>query len=97
MANEETSKSASVEVHFAQRLAANEKKIRDRAMKKLRKWFELKSLTKKGAQYLHSNSVHTVQLTSTFSRTQGIYMLLFIKGNNGTLCANLLLLNTISN
>ena len=57
MANEETSKSASVEVHFAQRLAANEKKIRDRAMKKLRKWFELKSLTKKGAQYLHSNSV----------------------------------------
>jgi len=51
MANEETSKSASVEVHFAQRLAANEKKIRDRAMKKLRKWFELKSLTKKGAQY----------------------------------------------
>ncbi|CAG2204703.1 RRP1 [Mytilus edulis] len=47
MANEDVSKTASVEVHFAQRLASNEKKIRDRAMKKLRKWLELKSLTKK--------------------------------------------------
>ncbi|XP_071495676.1 uncharacterized protein [Diadema antillarum] len=33
----------SVEVHFAQRLAANEKKIRDRAVKRLRQWIVARS------------------------------------------------------
>lgn len=48
MANQDARKIATVEVHFAQRLAANEKKIRDRAIKKLRKWLEVRSLAKKG-------------------------------------------------
>ncbi|KAL5019480.1 hypothetical protein ScPMuIL_002372 [Solemya velum] len=37
----------SVEAHFAQRLAANEKKIRDKAIKKLRRWLELRSAKNK--------------------------------------------------
>ena len=34
---------ASAEVQFAQRLAANEKKDRDKAVKKLKRWFESRS------------------------------------------------------
>jgi len=36
------------EVHFAQRLASNEKTIRDRALRKLRKWFEARSSSGEG-------------------------------------------------
>ncbi|XP_033758587.1 ribosomal RNA processing protein 1 homolog A-like isoform X2 [Pecten maximus] len=39
----------SAEIHFAQRLASNRKPIRDRALKKLRKWLEAKSNTHKDA------------------------------------------------
>ncbi|XP_077990193.1 ribosomal RNA processing protein 1 homolog A-like [Glandiceps talaboti] len=39
----------SAEVHFAQRLAANEKKIRDRAVKRLRKWIAARSKLNKYA------------------------------------------------
>lgn len=41
----------SAEVHFAQRLASNEKKIRDKAMRKLKKWLDAKSaggITRRG-------------------------------------------------
>ncbi|KAK3106860.1 hypothetical protein FSP39_001584 [Pinctada imbricata] len=40
---------SSAETHFAQRLASNEKKIRDRSINKLRKWFEVRSQHKKGS------------------------------------------------
>ncbi|XP_069115811.1 ribosomal RNA processing protein 1 homolog A-like [Argopecten irradians] len=39
----------SAEIHFAQRLASNRKPIRDRALKKLRKWLEAKSNSNKDA------------------------------------------------
>ena len=45
--------SSSVEVKFAQNLAANEKKKRDKSLKKLRKFLRLKS-SKKGDDFLFS-------------------------------------------
>ncbi|XP_064599442.1 uncharacterized protein LOC135465986 [Liolophura sinensis] len=36
------------EVHFAQRLAGNEKKTRDKAVKRLRKWLQLKAVPTRG-------------------------------------------------
>ncbi|XP_070581352.1 ribosomal RNA processing protein 1 homolog A-like [Ptychodera flava] len=48
MANSEQA-SYSAEVHFAQRLAANEKKVRDRAVKNLRKWVSVRSQSDENA------------------------------------------------
>ena len=45
------------EVHFAQKLAANEKKIRDRAIKKLRRWFEVRSQRTKGSNIMESEEI----------------------------------------
>ncbi|XP_006817636.2 ribosomal RNA processing protein 1 homolog B-like [Saccoglossus kowalevskii] len=42
-----TLKNYSVEVHFAQRLAASEKKIRDKAVKRLRSWITIRSQSEK--------------------------------------------------
>ena len=38
----------SIIVNFAKKLAGNEKKFRDRAVKKLKKWIETKSIAEKG-------------------------------------------------
>ncbi|KFM59369.1 hypothetical protein X975_07521, partial [Stegodyphus mimosarum] len=39
---------SSAEVHFAQQLASNQPKIREKALKKLGKWFALKSVSEDG-------------------------------------------------
>ena len=48
--DEETARQEVV-IKFAQKLAANEKKFRDRAIKKLRKWMEVRSHAEKGANF----------------------------------------------
>lgn len=51
-----------VEIKFAQNLAANEKKIRFRAVKKLKKYLRAKSSSKKGKSMLSSSGTNIEKL-----------------------------------